>query len=194
MTAMLSVSTIPGARAQHHGQRQQAQAQAQARRSGRAAGIRSRRTASNQRLQKSTSPRPGEGDGATRPFGRGRRATGEHARCWLLSDTELSQDHADRSLFGASATRRAHRNSCFSRDIPERPPPARGSVKVRPCRLHAGIISSRRFSDLVQARASPRCLHGPCARRLAVIPADAPPQPPPRASITGRTGARETAS
>lgn len=45
MTAMLSVSTIPGARAQHHGQRQQAQA----RRSGRAAGRQTRRTRLNQR-------------------------------------------------------------------------------------------------------------------------------------------------
>lgn len=44
MTAMLSVSTIPGARAQHHGQRQQAQARC----SGRAAGNQTGRTRLNQ--------------------------------------------------------------------------------------------------------------------------------------------------
>lgn len=101
--------------------------------------------------------------------------------CSLGSETEPSHDHADGSLCGP-------RNSCFSRDIPEQPLPPRGSAEVRPSLLHAGIPSSRLFSDLVQVS---RCLHWSVARRLSTLPADAPPL---GSSITRRTDPRTTAS
>lgn len=150
MTAMLSVSTIPGARAQHHGRRatgDDPDAQLESRTS---------RAALNQAAAKSTSLRPGEETEQSihlppTPPPHECGVTGKQARCSLGSEIELSHDHADGSL--------ASRNSCFPRDIPEQPLPPRGSAKVRPSLLHAGITSSRLFSDLVPAQASPRCLH-----------------------------------
>lgn len=81
------------------------------------------------------------------------------------------------------------------RNIPGRARPPRGSVKVRPWRPRVDIISPG-DSDLVRTRRSPGCLHRFSSACLSLVSTDAAAaaQPAPRASITGRTGARPSVS